>query len=95
MENKDIYDQEFELFAGKANEIFEVFLESMGGDPKFTRPVDDDDPEEAEDCLYMYTDRASTLIERFLDRISKLCLRKFGEKKAFDLDISSILYNEF
>lgn len=86
---------EFEAFQEKANEIYEAFLEGMQDDPKYTRPVDDDDPADAEGAAFMYTDRAMTLIERLHDRLSKLCARKFGEDKAFDLDISSHLYREY
>jgi hypothetical protein len=86
---------DFETFEEKANEIYEAFLEGMQDDPKYTRPVDDDDPADAEGAQFMYTYRAITLIERLHDRLCKLCTLKFGKDKAFDMNISSHLYQEY
>lgn len=85
---------EFDAFQEKTSEILEGFLESMQNDPRFTGPVQEGDFAE-EHWTFVYTDRAMRLIERLRSRISRLCVRKFGESGGFDLDLESHLYQEY
>lgn len=86
---------ELYAFEEKANEIFEAFVKSMQGDERFARPPEEDEKswaeEEGFDCIY--TQEGSRLIDRMLDRLSGLAVKKFGAW-AIDINIESSLYRE-
>jgi hypothetical protein len=90
---KECAPTEIELFDEKANGIYGAFLESLQGDPKFVRPVEEDDMAD-EDWAFVYTDRAMRLIDRLHSRMMKIAEKKFGAD-AIDIDISSHLYLEY
>lgn len=90
-------EQEIETFNENANEVFEAFLESMTGDPRFTRLPEEDEKwmAEEEGWQWIYTDRATGLIETMRDRLYALATKKFGESAVIDyITIESPYYRE-
>jgi hypothetical protein len=82
-------------FEGEAVQRLENFIESFMGDRRFCIPVEEHDDGIVEDWWsFVYTDRASRLIQRMIDRLYKLARLKFGEEAAFDMEISTHLYQE-
>lgn len=83
-----------EDFEGEAIELLEAFIESMMGDERFVTPAADFyDPVE-DKWTHVYTDRASRLINRMMDRLSRLAERKFGFDAALGMNIQTHLYQE-
>lgn len=87
-------EEEMDDFEGNAVEVLESFINSMSGDRRFCIPVDEHDGIVEDWWTFVYTDRASRLIERMIDRLHRLARLKFGEEAAFDMDISTSLYQE-
>lgn len=84
-------------FESNAIELLESFLNGMMGDRRFIIPVEehgDADGPIDEYWSHVYTDRGQRLAERMVDRLGKLAVKKFGEDRAMDIDISTRLFQE-
>lgn len=88
-------DEQIEDFEGDAVARLEDFITSMKEDDRrFCIPVAEYDGSVEDHWTFVYSDRAFRLIDRFIDRLYKLARLKFGEEAAFDMDISTHLYQE-
>lgn len=88
-------EDEIDDFEGEAIERLEAFINSMLGDRRFVTPIEEYEEGPVEDhWSHVYTARGSRLIERMMTRLSKLAERKFGFDAAFNMDISTCLYQE-
>lgn len=91
-------DNSAEDWEGKAIEILERFLEGMQDDTQFTIPTklfyEKNDGHIPETWSYVYTNRGQKLATRMIDRLNKLAERRWGFDIAFEMDISSHLYQE-
>ena len=87
-------EDEVNDFEGEAVERLEAFIEPMIGDKRFTIPVAEFDGPVEDNWSHIFTSRASRLITRMQDRLSKLAEKKFGFDAAFEMDLSTHMYQE-
>ena len=69
---------DFELVA---EDMLYEFVESMEGDERFTREINEDDPLEMQEaCSFAYTTKAMNLIDRYTNRLVKIGQKHFNDE---------------
>jgi len=74
-------------------DALENFCESIQDDPRYIRPLDDEEKEEhyVTGFTFLYTRKGSQMIDRFIERMGKVGMKYY---KEVEINISSHLYME-